>query len=136
MGVWPVQKGAPIDLGEGAMLSNHNIAARIAIEWPYTVEQVEMVVDAARGSESVTRKALEITKGFSDNHIALACMWARCSGLLGLWVSLTDRYQRLRAKIFIQDDLLDRAQALVTDVTKLKGRSVELRSLTDESENK
>lgn len=239
MGVWPVQKGAPIDLGEGAMLSNHNIAARIAIEWFYTVEQVEMVVDAARGSESVTRKALEITKGFSDNHIALACMWARfdafsdapihpsasamehfgatadfedlrlfwtgylairvldlsneyarndprqlvewtkeripallgrldaldrrlsdhgktlylaydhldrignpkvrvryAAALLGLWVSLTDRYQRLRAKIFIQDDLLDRAQALVTDVTKLKGRSVELRSLTDESENK
>lgn len=57
------------------------------------------------------------------------------AALLGLWVSLTDRYQRLRAKIFIQDDLLDRAQALVTDVTKLKGRSVKLRSLTDGSEN-
>ena len=72
MGVWPVQKGAPIDLGEGAMLSNHNIAARIAIEWFYTVEQVEMVVDAARGSESVTRKALEITKGFSARSMGVA----------------------------------------------------------------
>ena len=57
------------------------------------------------------------------------------AALLGLWVSLTDRYKRLRAKVFIQDDLLNRAQALVTDVTKLKGRSVQLRSLTDESEN-
>lgn len=57
------------------------------------------------------------------------------AALLGLWVSLTDRYKRLRAKVFIQDDLLDRAQALVTDVTKLKSRSVKLHSLTDGSEN-
>ena len=57
------------------------------------------------------------------------------AALLGLWVSLTDRYQRLRAKIFIQDDLLDRAQALVTDVTKLNGRSVKLRQNTDGPEN-
>lgn len=57
------------------------------------------------------------------------------AALFGLWVSLTDRYQRLRAKIFVQDDLLDRAQALVTDVTKLKGRSVKIRSLTDGPEN-
>lgn len=47
--------------------------------------------------------------------------------LLGLWMSLSDRYRRLRAKIFIREDLFEEGQSAVTDVTKLKNRSIQFR---------
>ena len=45
--------------------------------------------------------------------------------LLGLWMSLSDRYRRLRAKIFIREDLFAEGRSDVTDVTKLHNRSVQ-----------
>jgi len=45
--------------------------------------------------------------------------------LLGLWMSLSDRYRRLRAKIFIREDLFAEGRAAVTDVTKLHNRSTQ-----------
>lgn len=45
--------------------------------------------------------------------------------LLGLWMSLSDRYRRLRAKIFIREDLFTEGRSAVTDVTKLHNRSIQ-----------
>lgn len=45
--------------------------------------------------------------------------------LLGLWMSLSDRYRRLRAKIFIREDLFAEGRSAVTDVTKLHNRSIQ-----------
>lgn len=44
-------------------------------------------------------------------------------GLLGLWVGLSSRYRKIRAKIFLGDDLLDLSTVLSTDVSKLLGRA-------------
>lgn len=72
-------------------MGSREIAARIAIEWPYTVEQVQMVVDAASGSESVARAALVDTRGLSSSHIWLACIYAKCpGGVRPSWLDIPD----------------------------------------------
>jgi hypothetical protein len=51
----------------------------------------------------------------------------RCIGaLLALWLSLSQRYRRLRAKIFIRDDLLDAGELGFADASKLRGYSAGL----------
>ncbi|MEP7125244.1 MAG: hypothetical protein ABJE95_30215 [Byssovorax sp.] len=48
------------------------------------------------------------------------------ASLLALWLSLSNRYQKLRAKIFLREDLLDAAGLAFTDASKLRARSVSL----------
>lgn len=46
--------------------------------------------------------------------------------LLSMWLSLSNRYRRLRAKIFLRDDLFDAAERSFADASKLRPRSVSL----------
>lgn len=46
--------------------------------------------------------------------------------LLALWLSLTNRYRRIRAKIFVREDLFQAAQSAFPDASKLDPRSVSL----------
>jgi hypothetical protein len=48
------------------------------------------------------------------------------ASLLSMWLSLSNRYQRLRAKIFLRDDLFDAAERSFADASKLRPRSVSL----------
>ena len=43
--------------------------------------------------------------------------------LLNLWMSLADRYRRLRAKVYIREDLFSAAKGTFTDANKLEYRS-------------
>ena len=45
------------------------------------------------------------------------------STLLALWLSLTSRYQNLRGKIFLRDDLFDAGELGFADATKLRPKS-------------
>jgi tetratricopeptide (TPR) repeat protein len=50
----------------------------------------------------------------------------RCIGaLLGLWLSLSLRYKRLRAKIFLRDDLYTGVAATFPDASKLRSVAIE-----------
>ena len=46
--------------------------------------------------------------------------------LLSMWLSLSNRYRSLRAKIFLRDDLFDAAERAFPDAGKLRPRSVSL----------
>jgi hypothetical protein len=46
--------------------------------------------------------------------------------LLALWLSLSNRYSHLRAKIFLREDLFDASELNFPDATKLRARSVSL----------
>jgi hypothetical protein len=46
--------------------------------------------------------------------------------LLALWLSLSNRYASLRAKIFLREDLFDANELAFPDATKLRARSVSL----------
>lgn len=46
--------------------------------------------------------------------------------LLALWLSLSSRYRRLRAKIFLRPDLLEEAERAFPDASKLRARSISL----------
>lgn len=46
--------------------------------------------------------------------------------LLSMWLSLSNRYKKLRAKIFLRDDLFDAAERSFADASKLRPRSVSL----------
>lgn len=46
--------------------------------------------------------------------------------LLNLWMSLADRYRRLRAKVYIREDLFAAAKGTFTDANKLDYRSTQL----------
>ncbi len=48
------------------------------------------------------------------------------SALLALWLSLSNRYSRLRAKIFLREDLFEQAIQSFPDATKLRPRSVSI----------
>ena len=48
------------------------------------------------------------------------------STLLALWLSLSNRYKNLRAKIFLREDLFDAAQTTFADAGKLRGRAVSI----------
>ncbi len=48
------------------------------------------------------------------------------SSLLALWLSLSNRYSKLRAKIFIREDLFRAGELGFPDATKLRARSVAL----------
>jgi hypothetical protein len=48
------------------------------------------------------------------------------SGLLALWLSLSNRYRHLRAKIFLREDLFEDAIQSFPDATKLRPRSVSI----------
>lgn len=48
------------------------------------------------------------------------------SSLLALWLSLSNRYQRLRPKIFLREDLLDAGELGFPDASKLRARSVSI----------
>ena len=48
------------------------------------------------------------------------------ASLLALWLSLSNRYQKLRAKIFLREDLLDAGELGFPDASKLRARSVSL----------
>lgn len=44
--------------------------------------------------------------------------------LLGLWLSLSNRYKHLRAKVFVREDLFETSQQAFADASKLRARSV------------
>ncbi len=46
------------------------------------------------------------------------------SSLLAFWLSLSDRYSRLRTKIFLREDLFTASEAMFPNVRKLRPRSV------------
>jgi hypothetical protein len=46
--------------------------------------------------------------------------------LLALWLSLSNRYSHLRAKIFVREDLFEASRDAFPDASKLKSRSVSL----------
>lgn len=46
--------------------------------------------------------------------------------LLALWMSLASRYRRIRAKIFLREDLFEAAQRAFPDASKLAARSISL----------
>ncbi|NJK32762.1 MAG: hypothetical protein HC927_10330 [Deltaproteobacteria bacterium] len=46
--------------------------------------------------------------------------------LLGLWMSLTNRYTHLRAKIFLREDIFEATQQSFADASKLQSRSLSL----------
>lgn len=48
------------------------------------------------------------------------------TGLLRMWLSLADRYRRVRPKIFVREDLLQASIAAFPDASKLDARSVSL----------
>jgi hypothetical protein len=48
------------------------------------------------------------------------------STLLALWLSLSNRYRYLRAKIFLRDDLFEDAESSFADASKLRPRSIAL----------
>jgi len=48
------------------------------------------------------------------------------STLLALWLSLSNRFRNLRAKIFLRDDLFEDAERSFPDASKLRPRSVSL----------
>lgn len=48
------------------------------------------------------------------------------STLLALWLSLSNRYKRIRAKIFLRDDLFVEGEHAFPDASKLRPRSVSL----------
>lgn len=48
------------------------------------------------------------------------------SGLLALWLSLSNRYSHLRAKIFLREDLFEDAIQSFPDATKMRPRSVSI----------
>ncbi len=48
------------------------------------------------------------------------------STLLAMWLSLANRYARLRSKVFLREDLFQVAQRSSTDASKLDSRSVRL----------
>jgi hypothetical protein len=48
------------------------------------------------------------------------------STLLALWLSLSNRYGHLRAKIFLREDLFESAQSTFADAGKLRGRSTSI----------
>ncbi|MBN1606352.1 MAG: hypothetical protein JW940_06945 [Polyangiaceae bacterium] len=47
-------------------------------------------------------------------------------GLLGLWLSLSQRYERIRGKVLLREDLFQAALTSFADATKLEARSVRL----------
>ncbi|HEX5753673.1 MAG TPA: hypothetical protein VFZ09_46215 [Archangium sp.] len=48
------------------------------------------------------------------------------SSLLALWLSLSNRFRHLRAKIFLRDDLFEDAEGSFADASKLRPRSIAL----------
>lgn len=48
------------------------------------------------------------------------------TALLGLWMSLSQRYERLRGKILLREDLFEGALTSFADATKLEARSVRI----------
>lgn len=53
-------------------------AGRIAVEWPYTADQVLLVVNAADGDETIAREALRIASQMGNgNHLIHAASVAQ-----------------------------------------------------------
>lgn len=48
------------------------------------------------------------------------------AALLALWLTLDERYRRLRGKVFLRDDLLDAAELGFADASKLRSRAERL----------
>jgi hypothetical protein len=48
------------------------------------------------------------------------------ASLLSLWLSLSNRYRQVRAKIFLREDLLDAGELGFPDASKLRARSVSI----------
>ncbi len=48
------------------------------------------------------------------------------STLLALWLSLSNRYRKLRGKVFLREDLFEKAQSTFADAGKLRGRSASI----------
>jgi hypothetical protein len=48
------------------------------------------------------------------------------SSLLRLWLSFSNRYESLRGKIFVREDLFDRSLSTSSDASKLQSRSVKI----------
>jgi hypothetical protein len=48
------------------------------------------------------------------------------ASLLSLWLSLSNRYRQLRAKIFLREDLLDAGELGFPDASKLRARSISI----------
>lgn len=48
------------------------------------------------------------------------------AALLALWLSFANRYQHLRTKVFLRDDILDAGEASFADASKLRARSVSI----------
>jgi hypothetical protein len=68
----------------------------------------------------VSYDSLDRIEGAAANRRGLA------SSLLAMWLSLGDRYRRIRPKIFIREDLFQGALAAFPDASKLDARSVSL----------
>lgn len=54
------------------------------------------------------------------------------SSLLSMWLSLSNRYERLRPKIFLREDLFQSSAQSSSDASKLESRSVRLHWSTEE----
>jgi len=69
---------APTQNASSEQIARRTTAERIAVEWPYTADQVLLVVNAADGNETIAREALRITSQIGyGNHLIHAASAAR-----------------------------------------------------------
>ncbi len=71
-------------------------------------------------SEHIPAEALWLD-AFSTSSLDPAIRRRYIRTLLALWLSLLSRYQRLRGKVFLRDDLFDAGELGFADATKLRG---------------
>lgn len=86
-------------------------------------------LDSVEKRLSSDRKTVVVAYDYLDRIGVLAAPAVRegyTGSLLAMWASLLGRYQWLRSKVFVREDLFDAAKRAFPDASKLDARSVSL----------
>lgn len=129
-------------LAEHPTLATESPQTKVRAAWKSHRNDIQAWLSIGRGElPDLTRWLDELDKALegSDRHlvvtydhldkIGLANPGARraaAAQLLALWLSLANRYRRIRAKVFLREDLFDECQDAFADASKLATRSVSL----------
>lgn len=90
--------------------------------------QVSQALDQAERALSLKKQLIFATYDHLDRIGSFDPSVRRrfVGALLALWLSYSNRYRQLRAKIFLRDDLLDAGELGFPDASKLRARSVSI----------
>ncbi|HKQ71693.1 MAG TPA: hypothetical protein VJT73_20255 [Polyangiaceae bacterium] len=93
-----------------------------------SLSQLTTWLDAAHGALLASEREVTILYDHLDKigTTAPSVREQATASLLALWLSLSNRYRALRAKIFVREDLFEASLSRSADASKLRSRSIAL----------